>query len=218
MLCLRRCEGVCTCLDCSDVFCESCGNVHRKQSATKHHNVQNLSALTAHKLVSDGRGTYRKHPCEIPAAFCSTHGVSICPTCFTTEHRRCPEVTELTAKMGETRAVMAELVSTLSAGEMALGRAMKRMEMRLRDAERRAEEADTNVEEACDQLEAAVKERRRYLKELALKERSDAKDVIQQQHAQLSRRRGKLTSRRRARRAGLVRRHGDGDEGARARP
>ena len=186
--------AVCTCLDCSDVFCESCGNVHRKQSATKRHNVQNLSVLTAHKLVSDGRGTCRKHPCDIPVLFCSTHGVSICPTCFATEHRSCPEVTELTAKMEKTRAVMEELVNTLSAGEVAMECAMKRMEMRLRDTERRWEEADAQVEEACDRLEAAVKERRRYLRELALKERNDAKDVIQQQCAQLSHRRGKLTS------------------------
>ena len=39
--------ATCLCLNCRDMFCQSCRKVHNKQTATKHHQIEDLSLSDA---------------------------------------------------------------------------------------------------------------------------------------------------------------------------
>ena len=186
--------AVSVCLDCDDLFCGSCSAVHRKQSATRGHEVRDLTGLTATTLAAHRVGTCPDHPCLRSDLYCPSHDVCVCQSCAVTDHRRCPDVTRLAAKMAETRAVLADLVRSLSEGEAELERSVQLLDQNLRDSERHARDALARIEELCDRLDSAVKACRRRLEELALSQRDEVKAVTQERKTQLLRRRGKLTS------------------------
>ena len=60
IVCCRSSMAVCVCvnvaavsmcLTCGDMFCQSCSTLHKKQSATKHHKMENLASVTVEKLA-----------------------------------------------------------------------------------------------------------------------------------------------------------------------
>ena len=47
--------AVFTCLTCGDMFCQSCNTLHKKQSVSKHHKVENLTSLTVETKMEKAR-------------------------------------------------------------------------------------------------------------------------------------------------------------------
>ena len=194
------CEDVaatCLCLNCGDVFCQSCRKLHNKQTATKHHQIKDLSSLTPDMIAANRPATCAVHADETCKPFCPTHGVSICHVCATSRHRSCPEVKDLEEKVEEARAVLAELAAMLSAGETELGTAISQLDQHLRETEKRTRAAIAEMEATCDRLESAIKACRRRLKELAETAVSDVKEAVHAGKTCLLQRRGKLTSHKR---------------------
>ena len=191
------CEDVaatCLCLNCGDMFCQPCRKLHNKQTATKHHTVENLSSLTPDKIAANLPATCAVHADETCKLFCPTHGVSICHVCATLRHRSCPEVKDLEEKVKEARAALAEMAARLSAGETELDRAINQLDQHLQETEERTRAAIAEIEATCDRLESAIKECRRRLKELALSASSDVEEAVHAGKTCLLQRRGKLTS------------------------
>ena len=89
------------CLNCGDLFCTHCVNTHKRMSMSRHHSSEELSSLTAEKLAAIRPSVCAVHANEISEVYCPTHGVSICWLCATTDHRQCPEVTQLETKVEE---------------------------------------------------------------------------------------------------------------------
>ena len=186
--------AVSLCLNCGDMFCQFCSTVHKKQSLSKHHKVENLTSLTAEKLAASRPATCGVHDDEISKVYCPTHGASICLLCATTTHRQCPEVTNLETRMEQARAELAKLVAMLSAGETELERAISQLDQQLQDLDKRTQTAVAEIEATADRLESAVKAWRRRLKELALRKCADAKTTVLDRKTLLLQRRGRLTS------------------------
>ena len=186
--------AVSMCLNCGDMFCRFCSTVHKKQSATKHHKVENLTSLTVEKLAGSRPATCEVHDDKMSEVYCPTHGVSICLLCATTSHRQCPEVTNLETRMEQARAELAKLVAMLSAGETELERAISQLDQQLQDLDKRTQTAVAEIEATADRLESAVKAWRRRLKELALRKCADAKTTVLDGKTLLLQRRGRLTS------------------------
>ncbi len=186
--------AVSMCLNCGDMLCSSCANVHKKLSATKHHKMENLASLTVEKLTANRPATCAVHDDEVSKVYCPNHGVSICLLCATTDHRQCPEVTKLEKRMEEASAKLAELVAMLSAGETELERAISQLDQQLQDLDKRTQAAVAEIEATADRLESAVKAWRRRLKELALTKSADAKTAVLDGKTLLLQRRGRLTS------------------------
>ena len=133
------CEDVaatCFCLNCGNMFCQSCRKVHNKQSLSKHHTVEDLSSLTPDKIAVNRPATCAVRADETCKLFCPTHGVSMCHVCAWSRHRSCPEVKDLEEKVEEARAVLAELAAMLSAGETELGTAISQLDQHLRETEK----------------------------------------------------------------------------------
>ena len=193
------CEDVaatCLCLNCGDMFCQSCRKVHNKKSLSKHHTVEDLSSLTPDKVAVNRPATCAVHADESCKLFCTTHGVSI-NVCATSRHRSCPEVKDLEEKVEEARAVLAELAAMLSAGETELGTAISQLDQHLRETEKRTRAAIAEMEATCDRLESAIKACRRRLRELAESAVSNVKEAVHAGKTCLFQRRGKLTSHKR---------------------
>ena len=147
--------AVSMCLNCGDLFCQSCSTLHKKQSATKHHKVEDLTLLTVEKLAANRPATCAVHDDEVSKLFCPTHGVSICLFCATADHRQCPDVTRLETRMEEASAALAELATTLSAGETKLERAISELDQHLQDIDKRTQAAIAEIEATGDRLESA---------------------------------------------------------------
>ena len=188
--------AVSMCLNCGDMLCSSCANVHKKLSATKHHKMENLASLTVEKLTANRPATCAVHDDEVSKVYCPNHGVSICLLCATTDHRQCPEVTKLEKRMEEASAKLAELTAMLSAGETELDTAMSNLDQYLQ--EKRTQAAVAEIEATADRLESAVKAWCRRLKELALSKCAEAKTAVTDGKTLLMQRRGRLTSHKHA--------------------
>ena len=195
------CEDVaatCLCLSCGDMLCETCKKAHGKLSALKHHVVEDLSSLTAEKVVAKRQSTCEDHPVETAELYCPTHGASICLLCASSKHRNCPEVKDLEEKAEEARAKLAELAATLSAKGTELERAISQLDQHLQDTETRTRNAIAEIESTCDRLESAVNACRCRLKEVARSTCSDVKDSVHAGKTCLLQRRGKMTLHQRA--------------------
>ena len=194
------CEDVaatCLCLNCVDMLCKACEKVHGKLSVSKHHIVEDLSSLTAEKIVANRQSTCEAHPDKTTELYCPSHGASICLLCASSRHRNCPEVKDLEEKEEEARAKLAELSATMSAKGTELDRAISQLDQHLQDTEKQMQTTIAEIEETCDRLESAVKACRRRLKELALSTCSDVRDSVHAGKTCLLQRRGKLTSHQR---------------------
>ena len=194
------CENVAAtfmCTSCGDMLCKACAKAHRKMSTTKQHTVEDISTLTAEKLVSLRRETCPVHEDKISQVFCPTHGASICLLCATTDHQNCTKMTKLETEREEARKKLAEMVAKLSAGEAELDRAIGQLDQHLQETEKNMRSAFAEIEALCDRLESVVKDFRRFLTELAKKTCSDAKEAVQEGKTCLLKRRGKLTAHKR---------------------
>ena len=186
--------AVSMCFNCGDMFCQSCSTLHKKQSLSKHHKVENLTFLTVEKLAANRPASCGVHDDKMSEVYCPTHGASICMLCAATTHRQCPEVTNLETRMEQAREELAKLVAMLSAGETELERAISQLDQQLQDLDKRTQTAVAEIEATADRLESAVKAWRCRLRELALRKCADAKKPVLDGKTLLLQRRGRLTS------------------------
>nr|KAG5700568.1 hypothetical protein BaRGS_015364 [Batillaria attramentaria] len=156
------------CLKCGDMMCIVCTKTHKKFSATKHHDVEDLATMTAERLAANRRLPCSVHDDEQSKLYCPTHGAAICHLCATSKHRACPEVTELEEKMQEARAVLAELAAILKVGESKLEGAISELDQYLVDMEKATRAALADIDHKCDRLQSSVEAFRKRMKQLAM--------------------------------------------------
>nr|KAG5700566.1 hypothetical protein BaRGS_015362 [Batillaria attramentaria] len=166
------------CLNCGDMMCTVCTKTHKKLSATKHHDVEDLATMTAERLAANRRLPCSVHADKTSELYCPTHGAVICQLCATSKHRACPEVTELEENMQEARAVLAELAATLKAGESKLEGAISELDQYLVDMEKTTRAALADIDHTCDRLQSCVESCRKRLKELAKGANCEAKKMV----------------------------------------
>nr|KAG5714363.1 hypothetical protein BaRGS_018580 [Batillaria attramentaria] len=185
------------CLECGDMFCQSCTKVHQKQSLSRHHTVEDLASMTAERLAASRPTPCATHTNEPSKLYCPTHGVSVCLLCATSKHRACPEVADLQEKADEARSVLGELATKLKEAEDELERAMAELDQHLEQTEKNTKTAVAEIETLCDRLQNSVEACRRRLTELAQQAKEDVKTAVHGGKTILLERRGKLTSHRR---------------------
>nr|KAG5707950.1 hypothetical protein BaRGS_025088 [Batillaria attramentaria] len=184
------------CLHCGDMFCQSCTIVHGKMSATRHHKAESLTSLTQERLSASRPASCSAHTDRAPELFCPTHGVSVCLLCAMSDHQDCRKE-KLEKKVDEARAILGDLVTTLSEGEKALERAISQLDQHLLTIDKTTQATMADIDAACDRLESSVRTCRRRLKELAKAADADMKFEVHGGKAVLLERRGNLTSHRR---------------------
>ena len=189
--------AVSMCLQCGDMFCQACTSLHQKQSLSKHHDVENLTSLTAQKLASTRRKTCATHADKKCELFCSSHGESICHICAASKHRGCQDVKDLEDKVKEARVELAQMVDTLSMGESELNRAIGELDQQLQKAEERAQDDIAKIEAACDRVENSTKACRQRLKSLVLDATSEVKESVNEKRRPLEIQRVRMMSHKR---------------------
>nr|KAG5686484.1 hypothetical protein BaRGS_018736 [Batillaria attramentaria] len=187
-------EGLC--IQCGDMLCTSCVKAHKKLTGTRHHTVESLTSLTPERLSASRPASCSAHADRTPELFCPTHGASVCLLCAMSDHQDCRKE-KLEKKVDEARAILNDLVTTLSKGEKALERAISQLDQHLLDIDKTTRAAMADIDAACDRLESSVRTCRRRLKELAKAADADMKAEAHGAKAVLLERRGKLTSHRR---------------------
>ena len=186
--------AVSMCLTCGDMFCQTCSTVHKKQSVSKHHTVENLASLTVEKLAVSRPATCAVHDYKMSEVYCPAHGASICLLCATADHRECQGVTKLETRAEEARVVLSELEDELSAGETELERVIGQLDQHLQVIDTDTQAAVVEIEATGERLKSAVNEWCSSRKELALSTCADVKKPVQDGKILLLQRRGRLTS------------------------
>nr|KAG5707955.1 hypothetical protein BaRGS_025093 [Batillaria attramentaria] len=165
------------CLHCGDMLCQSCTNVHAKLSMSRHHKVESLTSLTPERLSASRPASCSAHTDRAPELFCPKHGVSVCLLCAMSDHQDCRKE-KLEKKVDEARAILGDLVTTLSEGEKALERAIIQLDQHLLDIDKTTQATMADIDAACDRLESSVRTCRRRLKELAKAADADMKAEV----------------------------------------
>ena len=186
--------AVSMCLNCGDMLCSPCANVHGKLSATKHHKAENLTSLTVEKLAANRPATCAVHDDKMSEVYCPTHGMTICLLCATADHRQCLGVMKLETRTEEARAVLAELEVTLSAGETELERAISQLDQHLQVIDTHTQAAVAEIEAMSERLKSAVNAWSSHRKEMALSTCVDVKKPVQDGKTLLLQRQGRLIS------------------------
>ncbi|XP_070205273.1 E3 ubiquitin-protein ligase TRIM71-like isoform X2 [Littorina saxatilis] len=189
--------AVSICLNCNDMMCKSCDDLHTKFSATRDHKVEDLSSMTAEELAAsqpDHCSVHTSNPCEL---FCPTHGAAICHLCASAKHRACPDLTELAEAADKSREELSQMVTSLLSEEQQLEEAVAALERHLEATEKVVQEAVAEIDRTCDKLEKSVKECRCRLKEMTLDAKAKVKDTVLTVKVTLLDHRGRLTSHRR---------------------
>ncbi|KAL8617692.1 hypothetical protein ACOMHN_039640 [Nucella lapillus] len=148
--------AVSLCLTCGDMFCETCCKVHKKQSATRHHQLERLSSLTADTLAAKKTSMCPIHTNEQAQLFCPTHKVPVCVVCATADHRNCPYMVKAENRAQESLDVLTEVAVTLKAGEGKLETAIKEIEENLQALGRQTDKEISDVKAVQQRLEKAV--------------------------------------------------------------
>ncbi|KAK7091656.1 E3 ubiquitin-protein ligase TRIM71-like [Littorina saxatilis] len=185
------------CLQCGDMLCAQCTQAHKKLTMSKHHSVEALSSLMAETIASNRRGSCTVHAGKETELFCPKHGESICQLCAMSRHRSCPEVTGLDEKMVEARTVLAELVTTLTAGEKNLDCRIRQLDEHIKQTEEQAQVAISEIEAVCARLHKSIKECEDNLTYLVDSSRSYITEVASNKKTYLSQRKGQLTTHKR---------------------
>ncbi|XP_070175060.1 tripartite motif-containing protein 3-like [Littorina saxatilis] len=185
--------AVSMCMDCRNMFCQHCSNVHKKQSATKHHTVEQLRSLTEEKLAANSRRACAVHSDKLPEVFCPSHGASVCLRCATTVHRQCPDVKDLEERVREARDTLHELTVILTARETEVGRDITRLDQQLTDIDQQKQAAIDELTATFDDIEAAEKASRRRLNDMIVQTSSEEKRSVNDVKNSRLDQRGKLT-------------------------
>ncbi|KAK7088360.1 uncharacterized protein [Littorina saxatilis] len=189
--------AVSICLNCDDMMCQACSDLHTKFSVSSHHKVEDLSSMTAEELAAsqpDHCSVHTSKPCEL---FCPTHGAAICHLCASAKHRACPDLTELAEAADKSRDELSQMVTSLLTEEQQLEEAVAALERHLEATEKVVQEAVAEIDRTCDQLENSVKECRRRLKKMTLDAKAKVRDTVLAVKVTLLDHRGRLTSHRR---------------------
>ncbi|XP_070206249.1 E3 ubiquitin-protein ligase TRIM56-like [Littorina saxatilis] len=189
--------AVSICLDCNDMMCQSCSDLHTRFSAISHHKVEDLSSMTAGELAAsqpDHCSVHTSKPCEL---FCPTHGAAICHLCASAKHRTCLDLTELAEAADKSREELSQMVTSLLTEEQQLEEAVAALERHLEATEKAMQDAVAEIDRTCDKLENSVKECRRRLKKMTLDAKVKVKDTVLAVKVTLLDHRGRLTSHRR---------------------
>nr|KAG5705717.1 hypothetical protein BaRGS_027376 [Batillaria attramentaria] len=134
-------SAVTMCLNCNDMLCRPCATAHGRLTATRHHQVEDLTSLTAERLAYSRPTPCQDHSEKTSELFCPSHGATICHLCAVSKHRACPEVTELELKVEQLRSELDGLVSLLQTREAEIKRAITQLDEELAQTEKRTHAA-----------------------------------------------------------------------------
>ncbi|XP_076459905.1 E3 ubiquitin-protein ligase TRIM33-like isoform X2 [Babylonia areolata] len=171
--------AVSLCITCGDMFCQVCCRVHEKQSATKHHNVESLTSLSAASLASRKPTTCSAHVHELAVAYCPAHAVSVCMLCVTTDHCQCAPLKKLETRVDESRALLTRVAATLKAGEEKLDKAIAEVEENISSLDRQTDTDVSEIEAVRQRLVKAVDTRCQQVKEKILSTSSHLQDKME---------------------------------------
>nr|KAG5705721.1 hypothetical protein BaRGS_027380 [Batillaria attramentaria] len=187
-------SAVTMCLNCNDMLCRPCATVHGRLTATRHHQVEDLTSLTAERLAYSRPTPCQNHSEKTSELFCPSHGATICHLCAVSKHRTCPEVTELEVKVQQLRNELDDLVAVLKSRETEIRQAIHQLDEELMLTEERRQTAIREIDEACDRLQKSVEACRTRLKKLINSASADSKVVVNIEIQKLSRWLGKVTT------------------------
>ncbi|PVD21975.1 hypothetical protein C0Q70_17778 [Pomacea canaliculata] len=112
----RREEADSICLQCREMLCPACTNVHKNFSMSRSHEVKSLGSVTAESLAAS----------RIPLCvcqgdkmmfYCANHGFAVCGSCALKTHKSCPEMSDLDTEMNAAKEAVKDLNETLSSAE-----------------------------------------------------------------------------------------------------
>jgi len=188
--------AVSICLDCTEMMCQACENVHTNFGMSRHHKFESLSSMSAERLASSQPVYCTAHPGKAAELFCPAHNAVICHVCASAKHRSCSDVTEVTDVADKSRRELTAIVEKLEAGEKSLEKVVKKLDSLLEEVDKNYEKSVADIDAKCDDMERSVKVCRQCMKDKALDAKVKSRDSILTAKGGVTRQWGMLTSHR----------------------
>lgn len=187
--------AVSLCLDCNEMFCQVCCDVHVKMSVTQHHTLKDIATLTPDTLTSSRPLVCDAHPDTKAEVYCSTHDIPICKACIVLDHRTCTQE-DLQVKLTKVRESLSSLHNMLMSLESTLLHSRNMAENLIVDVGKYTQITVGEIDAVCDSLQQSVDQIRKRLKDIAREtEASNCRSLLERKAA-LARVRGQVTSHR----------------------
>ncbi|PVD22044.1 hypothetical protein C0Q70_17847 [Pomacea canaliculata] len=182
------------CMQCQDMLCTACANVHKKQSATRSHDVESISTVTPERLAASRPALCADHGDKHAEFFCREHRLAVCSACKANKHKVCLETNYLNDEIKSVQNSLTDLTKNLVEAEQKLEQAIGQVTSHLQEVDVSEQEDMEQVDKVCNRLHKLVEDFCNKLKDKCRKQHLKIRKSLCDVKTGLSNRLGKVTS------------------------
>ncbi|XP_046558918.1 uncharacterized protein LOC124267963 [Haliotis rubra] len=158
------------CSVCGDAICERCARMHKRNPASRHHELSNLSADV--KVTRQRKVICQEHQKEYLEAFCKDCKIAMCHKCCTFYHRRCVSVVSIESEIPEMKLELSKMKRHLQQLQNETNSQLPKQKANVNEETARYFQIEADIKSASIDLIQQIKLRERRLLD-ELKEMSD---------------------------------------------
>ncbi|XP_025113638.1 probable E3 ubiquitin-protein ligase MID2 isoform X2 [Pomacea canaliculata] len=181
------------CMQCQDMLCSSCYQIHKKLPGTSSHDVESVSTVTPERLAASRPALCADHGDKHADFLCLDHHLVICKVCKCTKHKEC-FIKDFDDEIESAESSLNDLMKILVQSERKLEQAIGQLSSCLQEVDRSEEKDVSRVDEVCNHLQILVEEFRNKLKEKTRCSHYEVRKSLRYQKVALEKRLEKVTS------------------------
>ncbi|PVD22022.1 hypothetical protein C0Q70_17825 [Pomacea canaliculata] len=182
------------CMQCLDMMCSSCANIHKKMSISRSHDVESVSTVTPERLAASRPALCADHGDKHAEFFCTNHSLAVCASCSSKKHKTCSRVCLLDDIKLSNKNTLDDLMKVLVEAENQTENALIHLDACFKEVDDSERSDIRKVDEVCDRLQELVEKCRRMLKEQTCDLHSRVKSSLSDAKAAFGKRLAKVTS------------------------
>ncbi|XP_025113267.1 E3 ubiquitin-protein ligase Midline-1-like isoform X1 [Pomacea canaliculata] len=190
------CDGVkavSICMQCQDMMCSSCAEIHKKMSISRSHDVESLSTVTPERLAYSCPALCADHG-DQQFLYCVQHNLALCPSCNILQHTECTELKNLQDQVKSAARYLNDVINAISEAEHKLEQAIDHVDSNLQKVNVDEEEDMAQLDTIFDHLTNVMEVCRNKLKDRTCGEHSRVKSSLRDNKTILESRLGILKS------------------------
>ncbi|XP_025114433.1 E3 ubiquitin-protein ligase TRIM33-like [Pomacea canaliculata] len=182
------------CMQCQDMLCSACANVHKKLSVSRSHDVESVSTVTPERLAASRPALCADHGDKQAEFFCREHRLAVCSACRSHKHKVCRETNYLEDEKELAQNSLNDLRKILVEAEQKLEQAIGQVTSCLQEVDVSEQEDMAQVDKSCDRLQKLVEDFCNKLKENTRTSHLKIRNSLREVKTNFSNRLGKVTS------------------------
>ncbi|XP_071090417.1 protein wech-like [Haliotis cracherodii] len=163
-------QTVVWCSVCDDAMCERCARMHKRNPASRNHELHNLSGEV--KVTRQRKVICHEHQNEYLEAFCKDCNIAICHKCCTFYHRRCASIVSIESEIPAMKRELSKKKRGLQNRQNETNSQLPKQKVKVNKETVRYSQTEADIKTASVELIQQIKLKERKLLD-ELKEMSD---------------------------------------------